>query len=223
MKRFVLLLGLPLLLASASQTSSTGQEPSAALQELKDGNVRYVSGKPTQCGTDTALRESLAEKQAPGAIVLSCSDSRVPPELVFDRKLGELFTIRVAGNVLNDENVASIEYALEHLGSRLIVIMGHESCGAVKAALSYSDAQGAESASLKTLITEIRTNLGAKLTQYSKAPDTKLREPVKANVSAVEVSLLKRSKIVKDAVQSGRVKIIQAIYGLQTGRVEFWD
>jgi carbonic anhydrase len=223
MKLLIALFCLPVLFANASQPPSPGQDPSSALQQLKEGNARFVSGRNSHCGKEAAVRESLVEKQAPGAIVLSCSDSRVPPELVFDRNLGDLFAIRVAGNVLNDENVASIEYAIEHLGSRLIVVMGHESCGAVKAALSYSDSEGAESPSLGTLIAEIRTNMGARLTQYSKEKDAKLREPVKTNVSAVAASLLKRSRIVKEAVDSGRVKIVQAIYGLGTGRVEFWE
>ena len=193
--------------------------PPAVQRWLQDGNARFVAGKPHHCRTEEHTRESLASGQAPSAIVMSCSDSRVPPEKVFDQDLGELFTIRVAGNVLDPENIASMEYALKNLGSRLIVIMGHESCGAVKAALEVPKGGDAGSPSLNLLIADIRTNLGPSPATIDKT----LRGPVKANVDAVANALLKRSPIVKEAVTSGRVKIVRAIYSLASGQVEFWD
>lgn len=224
---FVALFCLHITQANALPSAIPGHDPAAILQELKDGNRRFATGKTTYRGNESALRESLVATQAPDAIVLGCSDSRVPPELVFDRNIGDIFTVRVAGNILNNENIASVEYAVEHLGSRLIVVMGHESCGAVKAALDYSEAEGAGSPSLNILISDIRTNLGSELAQdlkeKEKENDTKLRGPVKTNVSAVAATLLKRSKIVKDAVQSGRVRIVKAMYELGPGRVDFWE
>jgi carbonic anhydrase len=193
--------------------------PAAALEALKEGNARFVASKATHCQTGPRAREQLVAGQAPNAVVLSCSDSRVAPELIFDQGLGDLFTIRVAGNVLDVENVASIEYALEHLGARLIVIMGHDSCGAVKAALETPKGGDAGSPSLGALVAQIQTNLGAR----AATTDKTLRGPVKANVDAVAAALVEKSKIVKEAVASGRAKIVRAIYGLADGKVELWE
>lgn len=151
----------------------------------------------------------------------SCSDSRVPPEKIFDQDLGAVFTIRVAGNILNDENVASIEYAIEHLGSRLIVVMGHESCGAVKAALSTAKGGDAGSPSLNVLVGDIQSNLGGG--NYDTTQDKTLRGAVRQNVNAVAAALPKRSKIIKGAVDSGRVRIERGLYSLSAGKVEFWE
>jgi carbonic anhydrase len=199
--------------------SSKNLAPPAALEALKEGNARFVASTATHCQTGAQVREKLATGQAPNAIVLSCSDSRVPPEVIFDQGLGDVFTIRVAGNVLDAENIASIEYALEHLGSRLIVIMGHDSCGAVKAALETPKGGDAGSPSLDTLVAQIQSNLGARAT----AMDKTLRGPVKINVDAVAAALPGRSKIVKESIASGRVKLVRAIYGLADGKVEFWE
>jgi carbonic anhydrase len=226
-----LLVSVPLALAQ----SRPSPDPGKALKELKEGNAQFVAHRTTNCGKQTEVRNGLVEGQAPEAIVLSCSDSRVPPEIIFDRNLGQLFTIRVAGNILNDENIASIEYAIAHLGPRLIVVMGHESCGAVKEALDFPK-EDAGSPHLSRLVSDIRANLGSDLKRFSsqlkssnvlKGPngpkDIKLREPAKKNVASVAAALLKRSAIIRNAVQSGRAKIVQAIYELDTGNVEFWE
>ena len=220
MKKYFLFASAALLVsvASYSEKSSVNLNPDAAMKELKDGNTRFIANQSGHCATDTAVRPQLVTSQAPNAIVLSCSDSRVPPETVFDQGLGQLFTVRVAGNILTAETLGSIEYAISHLGSKLIVVMGHESCGAIKAALNTPTGGDAGSPSINILIHEIQNNLGTQ----SKISEKTLREPVQKNVSAVAESLVKRSKIVRDAVNSGKVKIAKAIYSLSTGKVDFW-
>jgi carbonic anhydrase len=202
------------LFCGASGTPS----PQTALQELKAGNQRYVSGHASHCNVDQKTRASLQSSQRPNAVVLSCSDSRLPPEQVFDQGLGDLFTIRVAGNVLNEDVIASIEYAVANLGSQLIVVMGHESCGAIKAALSKSTDHEAGSPNINHLTQEIRDNLG----QF-KSTDPLFQDAAKKNVSAVADQLIRRSKIVREGVKSGKLKIAQAYYSLDSGKVEFAD
>lgn len=190
--------------------------PQSALEELRAGNQRYVTGHADHCHIDDQKLAAHQSSQAPNAIILSCSDSRVPPERIFDRDIGELFTIRVAGNVLNEDVIASIEYAVANLGSRVIVVMGHDSCGAIKAAVSKSTDHEAGSPNLNHLVQEIRDNLG----QF-KSTDPLYRDAAKKNVSAVADELVKRSKIVRDGVKSGKLKIVQAMYSLNNGKVDF--
>ncbi|MEO5968830.1 MAG: carbonic anhydrase, partial [Bdellovibrionia bacterium] len=125
------------------------------LKDLQEGNRRFVEGVTKSAGKDSVRRKDVLEKENPSAVVLSCSDSRVPPELIFDRGLGEIYTIRVAGNVLGAASVASIEYAIARLGVRLIVILGHESCEIVKAALKLSTGKSSGSPDLDTLVSSI--------------------------------------------------------------------
>ncbi|MGZ3699559.1 MAG: carbonic anhydrase, partial [Bdellovibrionota bacterium] len=150
-----LVLTAPASAPAKSTEISAKPTPQALLKELQAGNGRFAS-------SHVATRKTLALGQSPGTIVLSCSDSRVPPELVFDQGLGRLFTVRVAGNVLTPETVASIEYAVSHLGSRLLVVLGHESCGAVDAALKTPAGGDAGSPDLNQLIREIQHNLSEK-------------------------------------------------------------
>jgi carbonic anhydrase len=195
----------------------------ADLVTLKAGNDRFVAGE------SKSRRAELVSGQKPKTIVLSCSDSRTPPELVFDQGLGELFTIRVAGNVLGAAQVASIEYAIEHLGSKELVIMGHESCGAVKAALTAARGKSAGSPDLDSLIASVRGNLedsaGRALASPAapSADETKFRAEVIANVNAVAKSLVKRSRIVRHAMEESGFKILPAIYSLESGKVEFLE
>lgn len=202
---------------------SAVQGPSAAeaLIDLKAGNARFAAGEPAHSQQGTARRKELVSGQKPGAIVLSCSDSRVPPELVFDKGLGEVFVIRVAGNILGAAQVASVEYALEHLGSRLIVVMGHESCGAVKAAVTTPVGTSAGSHDLDFLVSDIQHGLDGDLAHD--ASDKKLRKPVMKNVDAVARRLVQRSRIVRKLVEAGEVQVVSAIYSLETGKVDFWN
>lgn len=206
------------LFAEHAGTTVTATE---ALNSLKEGNVRFVKGKAEHPNADAKTRHELVSGQKPHTIVLSCSDSRVPPELIFDKGLGEVFPIRVAGNVISSQGVASIEYAVAHLGSKVLLVMGHESCGAVKAALDTPVGTTAGSYDLDNLLSAIRPNVDTY--RHVASSDKKLRSPVISNVNAVTCGLLRRSKIVRDAVQSGQLKISPSIYSLETGKVDFWE
>lgn len=138
-----------------------------ALGWLKNGNIRFTKGRTRKDGQGTADIKRLSQGQRPHTVVLSCSDSRVPPEVVFDQRLGEIFTVRVAGQVLSSSTIGSIEYAVEHLGSNLILVMGHSSCGAVKAAHGTLQGGDAGSPALNLLV----KNIHPRISSYSgKAP-----------------------------------------------------
>lgn len=224
---FGLLAWVLLILALGTSSPSVAADPSTkVLQSLAEGNQRFVAGTPQPTVAVSKRRLDLAMGQKPGAIILSCSDSRVPPELIFDHGLGDLFTVRVAGNVLNSDSSASIEYAVENLGSSLIVIMGHESCGAVKAAVSRKKGESAGSPDLDSLVGSIQKNLGitgSDAHSYAAAQDKKLRKAAMTNVDAVADQLVSRSAIIAKAVKSGKVKIVRAIYNIETGAVDFWN
>jgi carbonic anhydrase len=205
----------------ANESAAPATSPARTFEELKAGNQRFIDGKAEHSLADPVRRKELATEQHPKAIVLSCSDSRVPPELVFDKGLGELFTVRVAGNVLGAATVASIEYAVEHLGARLVVILGHESCGAVKAAISTPLGQSAGSPDLDSLISTLKPNL-REVSRDIASDDKTLRKPVMANVDAVGSRLLQRSRIVRKHVEEGKLAIVYGIYGLESGKVDFW-
>ena len=130
--------------------------PAEAISKLKEGNGRYTSGSLQHPGQTAERRTELAKTQHPFATIVSCSDSRVPPEIVFDQGLGDLFVVRVAGNVINDEGLGSVEYTVDHLGTRLILVLGHQSCGAVKAARETIAAKGKAPGHIQSLVTAIK-------------------------------------------------------------------
>lgn len=169
---------------------------------------------------DQSVQKLLISGQAPYAIVLSCSDSRVPPELVFDQGLGEIFVVRSAGQALDSSTIASIEYAVSHLGSNLIVVMGHQSCGAVKAALSTLNGGDAGSVWLNNLVKDLHP----RLKKFSGLPQS---EGVKveswSNVNGVAMDLMDRSEIISNAVKTGEVEIKRSLYHLDTGKVEWHE
>ena len=177
---------------------------------LMRGNRRYVRGSLVYAHLRTQ-RRATRDHQNPPVTVVSCSDSRVPPELMFDQSIGGLFVIRVAGNVIDAFNLASVEYAVAHGYTKLIVVIGHESCGAVKAALSDDDPG---SPSLEALVAKIRENLGGR-----KPP---IQEAVEINAHASAKQLVEQSKIIRDAVNDGKVTIVTAYYGFD-GRVRRLD
>lgn len=182
---------------------------SEAISKLKEGNGRFVNQSVAGENRTKETVESLTSGQAPWAIVLSCADSRVVPELAFDTGLGELFTVRVAGNVANASSIASIEYAIAHLGTKLIVVMGHESCGAVGAAI----AGGGGSDSLDHLLAEIKPAISSCSSDDS-------NEVVKENARLTADNLKSRSKIITDALANG-VEVVPAYYNLSDGSVDF--
>ncbi len=183
------------------------------LNRLKEGNARFVADKLDGQLQDSARRETLTSGQEPYAIILSCADSRVVPELAFDTGLGEIFTVRVAGNVANSSSLASIEYAVAHCGSSVIVVMGHQSCGAVTAAM----AGGNNGYSINHLLAHITPAI-------AEAGDgAGVNDVVKVNAKITAADLTSRSSIIKNAVDSGTVKIVSAYYNLDSGKVDFLD
>ena len=189
---------------------------STALQRLQNGNERFANDKLAKKNLGTARRQELAQGQRPFAVVLACADSRVAPELIFDQGLGDLFVVRVAGNVTNSEIIGSIEYALAELKTPLVVVLGHEECGAVKAALSEEHLSG----NLGKLIARIY--VGREPAQ-DKDKANKLASAIRANVVHQVDELSRESPIIKDFAQSKRVAIQGGIYSLRTGKVQWLE
>lgn len=185
--------------------------PEEIIQRLKDGNARFMADELQHKLQDQPRRGELTKGQNPWAIVLSCADSRVVPELAFDTGLGELFVLRVAGNVANTSTIASIEYAVAHLGTPVIVVMGHQSCGAVTAALGGGD----NGYNLNHLLAHINPAIA---TCGHEAP---VDDVVRENARQVVGDLSARSAIIKGAVDGGNLTIVPAYYQLDDGQVVF--
>jgi len=193
-----------------------------ALARLKSGNTRFVNDKLDGQLQDSVRRSELTGAQTPYAIVLSCADSRVVPELAFDTGLGELFVIRVAGNIANTSSIASIEYAVAHLGVKLIVVLGHQSCGAVTAAMAGGD----NGYNLNHLLTHLQpaVNAVAEGNTDRDYGDQSVDAVVRENAIRTGQDLVARSSIIQEAIQGSRdqaLQIIPAWYVLDTGVVEF--
>jgi carbonic anhydrase len=185
-----------------------------AMNRLKEGNQRYASGKPGAPRRSRDQRTLVSQAQLPFAIIVGCADSRVPPEIVFDQGLGDLFVIRVAGNVLDDPSLGSIEYAVEHLGSRLIVILGHERCGAVDAACKGGHPGG----HVGSLVQAIRPAVEAARRHKG---DNLLADAVKANVQRVVDQVKGSWPVLGPEVREGKLSVVGGIYDLETGLVDF--
>jgi carbonic anhydrase len=188
----------------------TGQE---ALTALKEGNQRYVKNELMHPHLDQHRRHELVDGQKPFAVVLSCADSRVVPEFLFDQGLGDLFVIRVAGNVAKDKVIASIEYAVLNLGSKLIIALGHEKCGAVAAAMGDDPLPG----HLGILIDNIKPAVHIAKTMKG---DT-LTNAVKLNARIVAGNIAESQPILAERVKSGELVVVPAYYKLENGEVEF--
>jgi carbonic anhydrase len=190
--------------------------PAEAISKLKEGNGRYTSGSLQHPGQTTERRSELAKTQHPFAAILCCSDSRVPPEVVFDQGLGDLFIVRVAGNVINNEGLGSLEYTVDHLGTRLILVLGHQRCGAVDAARETIAAKGKAPGHIESLVTAIKPAVDATAKED-------LDATIKANVKHVVNALRSSTPILKAKVDSGDVQVIGGYYSLDTGAVTFLD
>jgi carbonic anhydrase len=186
--------------------------PDAALARLLEGNQHFVAGTAAHPRQSAERRTTLAEGQHPFAIVLTCADSRVAPELYFDQGLGDLFVLRNAGNVLDDHIIGSIEYAVEHLHATLIIVVGHAQCGAVSAAVAGGRAPG----HIHTLVESIQP--AVELAQ--KQEGDKVDNTVRAHARRVAEILRRVEPILGTAVQAGHVKVVAGRYDLATGRVE---
>jgi carbonic anhydrase len=195
--------------------ASDSAAPSAAAvwNNLMAGNRRFVAGKP-QTRDLVSLRHKLGSGQSPMAIVLSCSDSRVGPELVFDQSLGDIFVVRTAGNVADAVALGSIEYAVDHLHSPLLVVIGHQKCGAVSAACS---GEKMPSHNLDAIVEKIDPAVRqAKI--HAKA-DELIESAIKENVHQSARDLLANSEIIRNAVKSGKLSVVEAEYELESGQV----
>jgi carbonic anhydrase len=217
--------------------------PTEAMSRLKEGNGRYTRGNqqhPHESSEERAYmatnsyenagmiflgmttaeaakrRAELTKSQHPFAVVVGCSDSRVPPEIVFDQGLGDLFVVRVAGNVIDDHSLGSAEYAVDHLAVRLIVVLGHQRCGAVKAAKETIAAKTKAPAHIQSLVTAIQPAVEATVKDD-------LEATVEANVKNVTQALRSSVPILKPKVDSGELKVVGAYYSLDTGSVAFTD
>ncbi len=199
--------------------------PNEALKRLQEGNLRYLSGKAnkiTSSGRET--REALVAGQSPYAIILGCSDSRVPIETVFDESLGELFVIRVAGNVAGPIQVGSIEYAVDVLGTQLVVVLGHTGCGAVQATL---DELKQPSGNLTPGIHAIVSKISAALSDWKDAnvgmeDYQDIDDAVRINVAHSAMQLKKQSELMQQRMKRGDLQIVKAVYSLKSGEVTFF-
>jgi len=197
-------------LASADDHAKPSVGPDEALARLKAGNLRFAgaamsAGKPT-----AARRAETAKGQNPFAIVVGCADSRTTPEIVFDQNIGDLFVVRTAGNLVDDYALGSIEYAVEHLGARLIVVLGHQNCGAVQAALSGGEAPGHIHALVRAIepaVEAVKGQPGDPLTNAIHENDTLVAEKIRAKAKFGDLA--------------AQVRVVEGYYDLHTGKVEW--
>jgi carbonic anhydrase len=197
-----------------------------ALERLRAGNRRFVAGAHArEAGNGPARRSQLATTQEPFAIVLGCSDSRVPAEIVFDQGLGDLFVIRVAGNIVAPSQVGSVEFAATRFGTRLVVVLGHSRCGAVLATLEeLQRPTEKQSRNLRSIVDRVRPSVEELLrTDLRDDLDTLVQHAVRANVRASVNQLRHGSEILEQMLQREGLLVVGAEYSLETGEVEFFD
>jgi len=196
-----------------------------ALARLREGNRRFVDGVRSLSALLTQTqRAALATEQRPFAIVLGCSDSRVPAELIFDQGLGDLFVIRVAGNIVAPSQVGSVEFAADRFGTPLVVVLGHTQCGAVQATLEEVRSRSSRSPNLRSIVDRIRPSVETLLaTSLGNDDGRLLRAAVRANVRASADHLRHGSALLEQLIQGGKLTVVGAEYSLETGEVEFFD
>jgi len=194
--------------------------PQEALRALKTGNARFFGGQARRPELSAAERRAQILGQTPFAVVLGCSDSRVPTEIIYDQSLGSLFITRVAGNVVDTGTTGSIEYAIEHLKTSLVVVMGREGCGAVKAALLPAEERAKETPSIQALLNQIVPSI-SKLPKI-RDQKAKLREAVVANVRQ-QVFNIKKQPAIQAAMASNRIAVVGAFYEITSGAVDFFE
>lgn len=190
-----------------------------SIAKLLEGNKRYVGGTCMQRDLGEAKRKELAKGQNPSAIVVTCSDSRVSPELLFDQSLGDVFVIRTAGHVVDKIAIGSIEYAAEHLHSSLVFVLGHEKCGAVKATLDTIEAKGKPEGNIGAIIEKVMPAAVA-ANKKGGSKDEILENAIKENVKNTSREIMEKSSIVQHLVHENKLKIVGAEYSLHTGNVE---
>ena len=199
---------------------------SEALIRLKEGNKRFVSGvRSIDMLIKQMQKEQFVEGQAPFAVILGCSDSRVPAEIVFDQGLGDLFVIRVAGNIVAPSQIGSVEFATELFGTPLVVVLGHSMCGAVKETLKdLAHPSDTRSSNVLSIVNRIRPTVEPLFhTELRNNPDELLSASIRANISAAVNHLRHGSQKLESLLEAGKLSIVGAEYSLQSGEVEFSD
>lgn len=226
MKKIIIAIQFVLVACATADPADRAKENGAAvdtvqaLKRLQDGNARFVKGTSHHPHETSDWRHALEGGQHPFAVVLGCSDSRVPPELVFDQGFGDLFVVRVAGNVVDTSVTASIEYAVDHLDTHLIVVMGHSNCGAVSATVDHLDTPDGEPAEVVSLMYQIEpavTGLSPNMSRQER-----IDRAVTRNVE-LAVRRLSRVPDLRGSITAGRIKIVSAIYDMHTGKATFLE
>ncbi len=190
---------------------TSNPEIGQALQKLIEGNKRFFTSRQSHPNQQRERRQELASGQKPFAVIVGCSDSRIPPEIIFDQGLGDLFVIRVAGNVVDDIALGSIEYAVDHLGTKLIVVLGHSKCGAVTATVQGGEAHGHIGSIVEAIrpAIEIAKGLPGDLTDNT----------IKANTRLVADQIQSSGPILSELVHLGKIAVVSAYYNIESGEV----
>jgi len=221
MRRIVTLIALAVavLTGSLARAAETRLTPDLVLKRLREGNARYLTGISKHARIDIERRVETAKRgQKPYSTVLACSDSRVPTEVVFDQGFAEVFVVRVAGNVCDTAELASVEYGVEYLGTPLVVVLGHTQCGAVLAAVADKPLAG----SLPKLVEMIRPAVEkARRDKPELKGDVLIELAIRDNVLQSMAELLRRSQVIRDKLKSGEIKVVGAVRNLRTGKVEW--
>jgi len=222
MKRLVFIATMVLALCAAMALASAPKAlltPDQALERLQRGNERFVASKPIHPNQDPFRRSvTTKEGQKPFATILGCADSRVPLELVFDAGVGDLFVVRVAGNVTYFDGAGTIEYGADHLGSNLLVVLGHTKCGAVSAVVSGGEAHGNIPALVANIVPPVTR---VKAENPGMQGDALINKAIEANTWQSIEDLFKQSPMMRDMAKSGAVKVVGAIYDIESGKVNW--
>ena len=195
----------------AADHAGSGISPDAGLAKLFAGNARFAKGGVSHPNQGSGRRAEVAKGQKPFAIVVGCSDSRTSPEIVFDQGLGDVFVTRLAGSIVDDAALGSIEYGVDHLGASVIVVLGHERCGAVDAAMKGGKAPGKIGSVVKPILPAVKA--------VKKSATPTLSAAIDENARRTAAGLTTRSSILSDRVKAGKLKIVAAHYDLDSGRV----
>lgn len=200
---------------SATQSAVT---PDAALKMLKDGNDRFVAGTTRNCDLRKQVKDT-STQQSPVAVIVGCIDSRVPPELVFDQRLGDMFAARIAGNFVNTDILGSLEFATAAAGAKLIVVLGHTECGAIKGAVD-----NVKLGNLTAMLTNFKPSMDKlKYTGVPSSKDKKLvQQLADQNAQDAAKMIMDKSEVIKKMVEEGKVKIVSAMHDLATGKVTWF-
>jgi carbonic anhydrase len=211
--------GLTVSPSASAYEQTRPKTPKQALDRLLAGNARFVRGKLTAVKAIVERRRDVAGGQKPYAILLTCADSRVPPEHVFDQSLGDLFVCRVAGNILEPHIIGSIEYSIVNFDSLVVMVLGHQRCGAVKDTIKLVEAGKKAPGSIQTIVETI-TPIVKATPRRNLGDEAYLDKVIKANAKGVAKSLLQRSAIVRNAVSQKKLNVLPAEYSLDSGKVQ---